>query len=121
MFFLLITTVSPFKMESSAEHLTNQKNNNSWSKMSVKTDSNSKQIDYPQLASKISWAVNWLLLLIKIICLIYSSSKAIAASLADSAVDLVSQGVLSLAERYMAKYNPGNQIFLDLIDSSLSN
>jgi cation diffusion facilitator family transporter len=58
------------------------------------------------VASNASWVVNWLLLVFKFVAVILSSSKAVAAALADSAVDLVSQFVLSMAERYMAKHNP---------------
>jgi divalent metal cation (Fe/Co/Zn/Cd) transporter len=53
-----------------------------------------------------SWIGNWLLLFTKIVCVVVSASKAVAAALADSAVDLVSQFVLSLAERYSRKHNP---------------
>ena len=38
-----------------------------------------------------SWIVNWFLLAAKIFVVAESSSKAVAAALADSAVDLVSQ------------------------------
>eukprot|EP01033_Poteriospumella_lacustris_P020953 gene20953-15460_t len=35
-----------------------------------------------------------------------SASKAVLAALVDSAVDLVSQAVLALAENYMSKFSP---------------
>ena len=43
------------------------------------------------LAVTLSWAVNWFLLIAKLYIAIVSSSKAVWASLADSAVDLLSQ------------------------------
>lgn len=58
------------------------------------------------LAVNLSWLVNWFLFAAKIVAVILSGSKAVAASLADSAVDLVSQGVLALAENYMSKHHP---------------
>ncbi|GAB4819696.1 hypothetical protein N2152v2_006742 [Parachlorella kessleri] len=59
------------------------------------------------LAFKLSWAVNWLLLALKVYAFAVSSSKAVLASMADSAVDLASQLVLSVAERSMSRYHPG--------------
>ena len=56
-----------------------------------------------KLASLASWVVNWFLLISKAQCFIVSESKSILAALADSAVDLVSQAVLSLAEWYIGK------------------
>jgi cation diffusion facilitator family transporter len=50
--------------------------------------------------------VNWFLLFAKLYCVIISSSKAIAASLADSVVDLLSQGVLALGEHYIKIHSP---------------
>ena len=61
---------------------------------------------YASFGSSASWVVNWCLLFSKLVILIISGSKVIAASFADSAVDLVSQGVLSLAERYISKHSP---------------
>lgn len=58
------------------------------------------------LAVNMSWIVNWFLFAAKIVAVLLSGSKAVAASLADSAVDLVSQGVLALAENYMGKHHP---------------
>jgi hypothetical protein len=52
-----------------------------------------------------SWAVNWFLLVGKAIVVILSNSKAMTAALVDSAVDLLSQFILSLAERYMSKHS----------------
>lgn len=59
-----------------------------------------------RIAINASWAVNWFLLVAKLIAVILSSSKAVTAALADSAVDLVSQAVLALANRYMNKHHP---------------
>ena len=59
-----------------------------------------------RLAVNASWLVNWFLLAAKLFAVITSSSKAVTAALADSAVDLVSQAVLALADRYMAKHSP---------------
>jgi cation diffusion facilitator family transporter len=80
-----------------------------WTKMSITDSASNKHDNNSKIASfatTASWIVNWLLLFIKIVALIISSSKAVAAALADSAVDLVSQFVLSLAERYMSRHNP---------------
>eukprot|EP01040_Poterioochromonas_malhamensis_P012326 gene12326-13477_t len=59
-----------------------------------------------RLAVNASWAVNWFLLGAKLFAVIVSSSKAVTASLADSVVDLASQAILSLAQRYIAKHSP---------------
>lgn len=59
-----------------------------------------------KLATHLSWAANWLLLALKIAAFFLSMSKAVLASLADSAVDLASQMVLSVAEHSMKRYNP---------------
>jgi divalent metal cation (Fe/Co/Zn/Cd) transporter len=59
-----------------------------------------------KLATTASWAVNWFLFFVKLIVAILSSSKAVLAALVDSAVDLVSQGILSLAELYMSRHHP---------------
>jgi cation diffusion facilitator family transporter len=48
-----------------------------------------------------SWLVNWALFIFKIIAFAISNSKAVLASLADSAVDLASQGVLASAQRHI--------------------
>ncbi len=61
---------------------------------------------YYEFAVNASWAVNWFLLGAKLYAAIASSSKAVLAALADSAVDLVSQAVLSIADRYMNKHSP---------------
>jgi hypothetical protein len=58
------------------------------------------------LAVNASWAVNWFLLIAKGITYAMSASKAVLAALVDSAVDLVSQAVLALAENYMSKFSP---------------
>ena len=58
-----------------------------------------------KFAVNISWFVNWFLLVAKIYCTIVSSSKAVTASLADSAVDLMSQGVLAISYSYSVKYS----------------
>ena len=53
-----------------------------------------------------SWIVNWGLLAIKIVAVLFSESKAVAASLADSAVDLASQFIMYVGETLMEKHNP---------------
>lgn len=58
------------------------------------------------LAVNTSWAVNWFLLGAKAYLYFISSSKAVLAALVDSAVDLVSQAVLALAETYMSRFSP---------------
>jgi cation diffusion facilitator family transporter len=52
-----------------------------------------------------SWYVNWALLIIKIYCYIISSSKAVAAAMADSVVDILSQMVLYMADRYINRHS----------------
>lgn len=61
---------------------------------------------YVTMAVNASWLVNWFLLFSKGFIYFISFSKAVLAALVDSAVDLVSQGVLSLAENYMSKFSP---------------
>ncbi len=61
---------------------------------------------YAQFAVNASWAVNWFLLGAKIYCTITTSSKAVTAALADSAVDLVSQGVLAYADWFISRHSP---------------
>jgi cation diffusion facilitator family transporter len=58
------------------------------------------------LAMNISWVVNVLLLIIKAIAFVFSSSKAVLASLVDSIVDLLSQAVLAYAEKYISEHSP---------------
>ena len=48
-----------------------------------------------------SWVVNWLLFVFKVVAFVSSNSKAVLASLADSAVDLASQYVLAAAQRHI--------------------
>jgi divalent metal cation (Fe/Co/Zn/Cd) transporter len=43
---------------------------------------------------------------IKVVAFVMSLSKAVAAAVADSVVDLLSQGVLSLADIYSGKHHP---------------
>jgi divalent metal cation (Fe/Co/Zn/Cd) transporter len=57
-------------------------------------------------AVNLSWAVNCFLLLVKLYASIVSNSKSVWASLADSLVDLLSQAVLSLAEKYSKRHHP---------------
>ena len=52
-------------------------------------------------AIRYSWCVNWILLVFKLYCYIISSSKSVAAALADSVVDLLSQCVLALADKFI--------------------
>jgi divalent metal cation (Fe/Co/Zn/Cd) transporter len=57
-------------------------------------------------ATTVSWISNWTLLFVKIVAVVFSNSKAVGAALADSAVDLVSQAVLSVANVYKNKHSP---------------
>ena len=59
-----------------------------------------------KIAVNASWAVNWFLLGAKVYAVAVSSSKAVTAALVDSVVDLLSQGVLSMAERYISRHSP---------------
>lgn len=52
-----------------------------------------------------SWAVNWFLLFGKAVVVALSNSKAMTAALVDSAVDLLSQMILSTAEKHMNKHS----------------
>lgn len=52
-------------------------------------------------ATKLTWIVNWALLGVKIYCFVSSASKAIAAALADSIIDILTLIVLSLADMYI--------------------
>jgi len=52
-----------------------------------------------------SWIANWFLLGAKLYLFIATGSKSVLAALADSVVDLVSQAVLALAERYQALHH----------------
>jgi len=56
-------------------------------------------------ATLASWIVNIFLLAAKVVIFALSGSKAVLAALADSAVDLASQVVLSLADRYMKRHD----------------
>jgi len=58
-----------------------------------------------KFATSASWAVNWFLLFVKIYIVAVSGSKSVLAALVDSVVDLVSQAILSIAERYMTRYD----------------
>lgn len=69
-------------------------------------EANEEHAKYISLAVNASWAVNWFLLITKAMTYFMSSSKAVLAALVDSAVDLVSQGVLALAENYISKFSP---------------
>eukprot|EP00953_Heterococcus_sp_UTEX-ZZ885_P001179 1139-Heterococcus_DN1.PRE.2 len=61
------------------------------------------QRDVVKIAFDLSWAVNILLLLAKIYAFATTGSKAVAASLADSGVDILSQIVLGLSTHLMHK------------------
>mmetsp|Transcript_25344 Transcript_25344/g.37371 ORF Transcript_25344/g.37371 Transcript_25344/m.37371 type:complete len:370 (+) Transcript_25344:105-1214(+) len=50
------------------------------------------------IATQASWVVNWFLFFVKLYVFVFSYSKAVAAALVDSAVDLISQAVLSTTE-----------------------
>lgn len=57
------------------------------------------------LAINLSFYCNWALLFVKLYCYIISSSKAVAAALADSVVDILSQMVLKVADIYINKHS----------------
>eukprot|EP01032_Pedospumella_encystans_P020357 gene20357-23123_t len=59
-----------------------------------------------RFAVNASWAVNWFLLVVKIFAAIVSSSKAVTAAMVDSVVDILSQGILALSDRYIARHSP---------------
>eukprot|EP00607_Mallomonas_marina_P011035 CAMPEP_0182421282 /NCGR_PEP_ID=MMETSP1167-20130531/6582_1 /TAXON_ID=2988 /ORGANISM="Mallomonas Sp, Strain CCMP3275" /LENGTH=390 /DNA_ID=CAMNT_0024598245 /DNA_START=69 /DNA_END=1241 /DNA_ORIENTATION=+ len=59
-----------------------------------------------KFASISSWIVNWFLLVAKLYLVIVSGSKAVTAALVDSAVDLVSQAILSIAQKYIHRHSP---------------
>lgn len=59
-----------------------------------------------RLATTASWIVNWLLLIIKTVAFLLSFSKAVAAALTDSIVDLLSQFILSLSDNYITQHHP---------------
>ncbi|BDA45866.1 Metal tolerance protein 9 [Coccomyxa sp. Obi] len=59
-----------------------------------------------QWGFRLSWAGNWILLAAKLYAFVASRSKSVLASLADSAVDLVSQLVISMAELFMKRAKP---------------
>jgi hypothetical protein len=59
-----------------------------------------------KLANKASWAGNIVLLAVKIVAYGISGSKSVAAAVVDSAVDLISQGILSVADTYIHRGNP---------------
>lgn len=71
-----------------------------WSKMNVsninddenREHASSRSMKIAKFATTASWIVNWFLLAAKAFCVAISGSKAVSAALADSAVDLVSQG-----------------------------
>lgn len=81
-----------------------------WTRMLIQSQStrdvSQEDSKLASFASMASWAVNWFLLGAKMFLFIATFSKSVLASLADSAVDLVSQAVLSLADRYISKHNP---------------
>ncbi len=59
------------------------------------------------LANTLSWIANVVLILVKVIALVVSNSKSVAAAAVDSAADLISQMMLSAAVWHMNKHNPG--------------
>lgn len=69
-------------------------------------DANAVESPYARFAHTASWAVNWLLFIIKIIAFVISGSKVIVAALTDSAVDLISQFLLSYCTLYMGAHSP---------------
>jgi hypothetical protein len=58
-----------------------------------------------KFAINASWVVNFFLLAVKIFIVVVTASKAVSASLADSAVDLLSQLILSIADVYMNRHS----------------
>ena len=79
-----------------------------WMQMSV-SDSQAEDKKEPggaKFAINASWVVNWLLLIAKIAGFIFSKSKSVLASLVDSVVDLLSQLVLTYAEKYITQHSP---------------
>ena len=72
-----------------------------------------------RIAVTASWIVNWFLLGAKLYAVIMSQSKALLAALADSVVDLVSQAVLSMADRYIARHSPDYPVGRSRLEVSL--
>lgn len=72
----------------------------------VNSQGSKDEDDAPALAVTASWIANWGLLLIKGYCFYVTSSKAVAAAMADSVVDLFSQLILSTAETYINVHSP---------------
>ena len=62
------------------------------------------------LASTLSWIANITLIIVKVIALAVSNSKSVAAAVVDSAVDIISQLLLSVAEWHTRKHNPNYPI-----------
>ncbi len=58
------------------------------------------------LAMNVSLVINVTLLIIKVIAFIFSSSKAVLASLVDSLVDILSQLILVVAENFIVRHSP---------------
>mmetsp|Transcript_15713 Transcript_15713/g.16456 ORF Transcript_15713/g.16456 Transcript_15713/m.16456 type:complete len:336 (+) Transcript_15713:28-1035(+) len=65
-----------------------------------------KRLDNILLATRASWIVNWFLFGVKLYVVIFSRSKSVVAALVDSAVDLISQWVLSSAEMRLQIHEP---------------
>ena len=65
----------------------------------------SDQYDIVRLAFDLSWIVNIFLLGAKVYAFMATGSKAVAASLADSGVDILSQAVLSAMQYWMRTPN----------------
>lgn len=94
------------------EQQDNTSSHSHWSKMPI-IDAFTSKTEFSaadntlgyKLAVNASWAVNIFLLGAKMYVVLVSGSKAVTASLADSAVDLISQAILSLADIYMNKHN----------------
>jgi len=68
-------------------------------------ESNDSSRNY-RFAVNASWAVNWFLLGAKLYAVIISSSKAVTAALVDSIVDILSQAILAMADRYISRHSP---------------
>lgn len=67
--------------------------------------SKNDRYDLGSMATRASWVVNWFLFFVKLYVFLLSTSKAIAAALVDSAVDLISQKVLSSAESRVQEHD----------------
>jgi hypothetical protein len=93
-----------------ANDLSENRGSNDWKNMEVSNGNHEEKKEESSLTVKLavnaSWVVNIFLLGAKIFAVAVSSSKAVTASLADSAVDIASQAVLGLADYYITRHSP---------------